>query len=71
MTMMFEKKIKILQGKFFLSLSQTNINNIADLFIFLTMSFNLHISKDEVKQTIKRIKADKASNVSDILNKML
>jgi len=35
------------------------------------MLFDLCISKDEVRQTIKRIKADKASNVSDILNRTL
>ncbi len=67
----FKKKIKILQEKFFLSLSQININNIADSFILLTMSFNLHISEDEVRQIIKRVKADKASDVSNILNKAL
>ncbi len=71
MTMTFKKKIKILQEKIFLSLSQINISNIADSFIFLTMLFDLHISEDEVRQTIKRIKADKASNISDILNKVL
>jgi len=32
---------------------------------------DLHISKEEVRQTIKRVKADKALNVSDILNKVL
>jgi len=71
MTMTFKKKIEILQEKFFLLLSQININNITDSFILLTMLFNLCISKDEVRQTIKRVKADKASNISDILNKML
>jgi len=35
------------------------------------MSFNLHISEDEVRQIIKRVKADKASDVSNILNKAL
>jgi len=71
MTMTFKKKIEILQEKFFLSLSQTDINNIMNTFIFLTVSFDLHISEDEVRQTVKRIKADKASNISDILNKVL
>ncbi len=71
MTTTFKKKIKILQEKFFLLLFQTNINNITNSFIFLTMLFDLCISKDEVRQTIKRIKADKASNVSDILNRTL
>jgi len=35
------------------------------------MSFDLHISEDEVRQTIKRIKADKASDILDILNRVL
>jgi len=35
------------------------------------MSFDLHISKNEVRQTIKRIKVNKASDISDILNRML
>ncbi len=35
------------------------------------MSFNLCISKDEVKQIIKKVKADKALNVSNILNRVL
>ena len=60
-----------MQEKFFSSFSQTDVNNIADSFIFLTVSFNLRISEDEVRQTIKRIKADKASDVSDILNRAL
>ncbi len=68
---MFKEKIEILQEKFFSSLSQTNINDIADSFIFLTVSSDLHISEDEVRQTIKRIKADKASDISDISNRVL
>jgi len=71
MIMTFKKKIKILQEKFILSFFQININDIANSFILLTMSFDLCISKDEVRQIIKRIKADKASNVSNILNKAL
>ncbi len=35
------------------------------------MSSDSCISKDEVRQTIKRIKANKALNVSDILNRAL
>ncbi len=66
-----QEKIKILQEKFFLSFFQTNINNITNSFIFLIMSSDLRISEDEVRQTIKRIKADKASNISDILNRVL
>ncbi len=67
----FEKKIEILREKFFFSSSQVNVNNIAESFIFLTVSFNSRITEDEVKQTIKWIKADKASDVSDISNKVL
>ncbi len=70
-TMTFKKKIKILQEKFFLSLSQTNISNIADSFILLTMIFDLYISEKEVRQIIKRIKVNKALNILNILNKML
>jgi len=35
------------------------------------MLFNSCISKDEVRQIIKRIKADKALKISDILNRVL
>ncbi len=48
-----------------------NVNNIIKSFIFLTVSFNSRIIKDEVKQIIKWVKADKASNASDISNKVL
>ena len=71
MTMTFKKKIEILREKFFFWFFQTNINNITDSFILLTVTSDLHISKEEVRQTIKRVKADKALNVSDILNKVL
>ncbi len=71
MTMTFKKKIKILREKFFLSSSQTNINNITNSFIFLTMSSDSCISENKVRQMIKRIKANKASNVLDILNRVL
>jgi len=71
MTTTFKKKIEILREKFFSSFSQTDVNDIANLFIFLTVSSDLRISEDEVRQTIKRVKADKASNISDILNRAL
>ncbi len=67
----FEKKIKILREKFFLSSSQVNVNNIAESFISLTVSFNSRITEDEVKQTIKWVKADKASSASNISNRAL
>ncbi len=71
MTMMFEEKIEILREKFFFSSSQANVSNIAESFISLTVSFNSRITKNEVKQTIKWVKADKASSASDISNKAL
>jgi len=71
MTTTFKKKIEILREKFFFSSSQANVNNIAKSFIFLTVSFNSRITEDEVKQTIRRVKADKASSTSDISNKAL
>jgi len=71
MTMTFKKKIEILREKFFLLSSQVNVNDIAESFISLTVSFNSRITKDEVKQTIRWVKADKASDTSDILNRVL
>ncbi len=71
MIITFKKKIKILQEKFFLSFFQININDIANSFILLTMSSDLHILKNEVRQIIKRIKANKALNISNILNRVL
>ncbi len=71
MTTTFEKKIEILQEKFFLSSSQANVSDIAESFISLTVSFNSRITEDEVKQTIRRVKADKASSASDISNRAL
>jgi len=71
MTMMFKKKIEILQEKFFLSSSQANVNDIAESFISLTVSFNSRITEDKIKQTIRWVKADKALNTSNISNRML
>ncbi len=71
MTTTFEKKIEILREMFFLSSSQANVSDIAKSFISLTVSFNSRITEDEVKQTIRWIKADKASNTSDISNRAL
>ncbi len=71
MTTTLEKKIKILRRKFFFSSSQANVSNIAESFIFLTVSFNLHIIKDEMKQTIRWVKADKALSASNISNRAL
>jgi len=67
----FEKKIEILRRKFFFSPSQANVSDIAESFISLTVSFNSRITEDEVKQTIRRVKADKASSASDISNRAL
>ncbi len=71
MTTTFKEKIEILWEKFFFSSSQANVNNIAESFIFLTVSFNSCITEDEVKQTIRWVKADKALSASDISNKVL
>ncbi len=69
----FKKKIEILREKFFFSSSQVNVSDIAESFISLTVSFNSCITKDEVKQTIRWVKADKASSSStlDISNRAL
>jgi len=69
-TTTFEKKIKILQEKFFFSSSQANVSNIAESFISLTVSFNSRITEDEVKQIIRWVKVNKASDTSDILNRV-
>ncbi len=71
MTTTFEKKIKILRRKFFFLSFQVNVNDIAKSFIFLTVSFNSCITEDEVKQTIRWVKADKALSASNISNKAL
>ncbi len=71
MTTTFEKKIKILREKFFFSSSQANVNDITESFISLTVSFNSRITEDEVKQTIKWVKVDKALSTSDISNRAL
>ncbi len=68
---MFEEKIEMLQGKFFSSLSQADVSDISDSFISLTVLSNSHISENEMKWVIKRIKVNKASNVSEISNKAL
>ncbi len=71
MTTTYEKKIEILREKFFLSSFQANVSDIAESFISLTVSFNARITEDEVKQIIRRVKADKASDASDISNRAL
>ncbi len=71
MTTTFEEKTEMLREKFFSSLSQIDINDIADSFISLMISSDLRILEDKVRQTIKRIKANKASDISDILNRAL
>ena len=67
----FEEKIVMLQEKFFSSFSQADVNNISDSFIFLTVSSNLRISKNEMKCAIRQVKVNKASDVSEISNKAL
>jgi len=67
----FEEKIEMLQEKFFPSLSQADVNNISDSFIFLIVSSNSCISENKMKRAIRRVKANKASDVSEISNKAL
>jgi len=71
MTTTFEEKIEMLQEKFFSSLSQADVNNILNSFISLTVSSNSRISENEMKRTIRRVKANKASDVSEISNRAL
>jgi len=71
MTTTFEEKTEILRGKFFPSPSQANVSDIAESFIPLAVSFNSRITEDEVKQAIRRVKADKASSASGISNRAL
>ncbi len=70
-TTTFKKKIEILREKFFFSSFQANVNDIAESFISLTVSFNSRITEDEVKQIIKWVKANKALSASDISNRAL
>jgi len=71
MTTTFEEKIEMLQEKFFSSLSQADVNDILNSFISLTVSSNSRISENEMKRTIRRVKANKASDVSEISNRAL
>ncbi len=71
MTITFEEKIEMLQEKFFPSFSQADVNNISDSFISLTVSSNSRISENEMKWVIRRVKANKASDVSEISNRAL
>ncbi len=48
-----------------------NVNDIAESFISLTVSFNSRITENEVKQTIKWVKADKALSALNISNRAL
>ncbi len=67
----FEEKIKMLQGKLFSSFSQADVNDISDSFIFLTVSLNSRISENKMKWAIRRVKANKASDISEISNRVL
>ena len=71
MTTTFEKKFKMLRGKFFSLFSQADISNISDSFISLTISSNSRISKNEMKRVIRQIKVNKASDISEISNRAL
>jgi len=48
MITMFEEKIEMLQGKFFPSFLQADVNDISDSFIFLTVSSNSSISENKI-----------------------
>ncbi len=67
----FEEKIEMLQEKFFSSFSQADVSDISDSFISLTLSSNSRISENEMKWAIRRVKVNKASDVSEISNKAL
>ena len=71
MTTTFEEKIEMLQGKFFSLLSQADVNDISNSFIFLAVSSDSRISKDEMKRVIKWVKMNKVSDISEISNKAL
>ncbi len=49
----------------------TDISNISDSFISLTVSSNSRISKNEMKRVIRWVKANKASDISEISNRAL
>ncbi len=61
----------MLRKKFFSSSSQTDISDIPESFISLTVLFNSALSQDEMRQAIQRVKVDKASGASEISNKAL
>ncbi len=67
----FEEKIEVLRGKFFPSFSQADVSDISGSFIPLVVLSNSRISENEVKRAIRRVKANKASDVSEIPNKAL
>ncbi len=71
MTTTFEEKTEILRGKFFPPPPQADVSDIAGSFIPLTVSSNPRITEDEVKQAIRRVKADKAPGASGIPNRAL
>jgi len=71
MTRCFEEKTEMLREKFFPPSSQADVSDIPGSFIPLTMSFNSFILQDEMKQAIRRVKADKAPGVSGIPNRAL
>ncbi len=67
----FEEKTEILRGKFFPPPPQADVSDIAGSFIPLAVSSNPRITEDEVKQAIRRVKADKAPGASCISNRAL
>jgi len=71
MTESFEEKTKMLWKKFFSSSFQTDISNILKSFISLTVLFNSVLLQNEMRQMIRWIKVDKASDAFKISNKAL
>ncbi len=67
----FEEKIEMLQEKFFSSFLWIDVTDILNSFISLTVSLNSRISENEMKWVIKWVKMNKASDVSEISNKVL
>jgi len=67
----FEEKTEVLRGKFFPPPPQADVSDISGSFIPLAVPSSPFISEDEVKQAIRRVKADKAPGASGIPNRAL
>jgi len=67
----FEEKTEVLRKKFFPPPPQADISDISGSFIPLAVPSNPALSQDEVRQAIRRVKADKAPGASGIPNRAL